>query len=160
MSGNYVVPVNNLFIGQYYKSTNQTAASGSVNVIFDSQQPWNNGNYITQNPGSVTQFIVNQSGLYQLEFALLVFGNSATWSAGKSANINISRGSTQSLLSTTITPPSTNGYAAQVVGTLYLQVGDIIQCNNTGTLATGSVIIAGLANTFDFNTTFTWTFIR
>jgi hypothetical protein len=151
--------VNNLFIGQYYKSTNQTAGSGSVNITFDRSQPWNNGNYITQVTGSTTQFVVNQEGLYQLEFALNVFGNSATWTAGKSANINIVRGSTQSLLSSTITPPSTNGYAAQVTGTLYLQKGDIIQCNNNGVLTAGSVLIAGLANLFDFNTTFTWTFI-
>jgi hypothetical protein len=126
MSGNFVVPVNNLFIGQYYKSANQTAGSGSVNVTFDSQQPWNNGNYITQVSGSATQFIVNQAGLYQLEFALHVFGNSATWTTGKTININLARGSTQSLLQTTITPPSGNGYSAQVVGTLYLLKDDIL----------------------------------
>ena len=160
MSGNFVVPVNNLYIGQYYKSVNQTVGSGSVNVTFDRAQPWNNGNYISQVPGSATQFVVNQEGLYQLEFALHVFGNNATWTTGKTININLARGSTQSLLQTTVNPLSTAGYSAQVTGTLYLQGGDIIQCNNTGVLTAGSVIIAGLANVFDFNTTFTWTFIN
>jgi hypothetical protein len=160
MSGNFVVPVNNLFIGQYYKSANQTAVSGSVNVTFDRTQTWNNGSNIIQNPGSTTQFKVIQEGLYQVEFALTVFGNSATWNAGKSASINLARGSTQSLLQTTITPPSGNGYSAQVVGTLYLLKDDILQCNLNGTLLTGTVLIAGVANVFDYNTSFTWSFIR
>jgi hypothetical protein len=160
MIGNFVVPVNNLFIAQYYKSANQSKSTATTPVSFDLTQSWNNtGGYIIHVPGS-SNFTVVQSGLYQVEFALTVFGNSATWNAGKSAAINVNRGGTQALLSTTITPPSGNGYSAQVVGTLYLQAGDILQCNLNGTLLTGSVLIAGVANVFDYNTTFTWTFIR
>jgi len=68
MSGNFVVPVNNLFIGQYYKSVNQNLTSGATDITFDLTQTWNNtGGYVTHTNGS-TDFTVNQTGLYQLEF--------------------------------------------------------------------------------------------
>ena len=160
MSGNFVVPVNNLYIAQYYKSTNQNGASGTTNITFDLTQPWNNiGGYVSHIDGS-TDFTINKSGLYQVEFALLVFGNGATWVSQKQASINIVRGINNAILQQSTTVPSNNGYGIQVTGTLYLVAGDIIRCLNVGGLTSGNVSIQGLANTFDFNTTFTWTFIN
>jgi hypothetical protein len=160
MSGNFVVPVNELYVAQYYKSTNQTGISGTTNITFDLTQPWNNtGGYITHVSGS-TDFVVVQPGLYQVEFALLVTGNSATWTSQKQASINIVRGLNNAILQQSTWVPSGNGYGIQVTGTLYLLRGDIVRCLNVGALASGTVLINGLTNTFDFNTTFTWTFIR
>lgn len=160
MSGNFVVPVNNLFIGQYYKSVNQITGSGSIAVTFDREQSWNNtGGYITHNSGSA-DFVVVQSGLYQVEFALTVAGNGATWTAGKTGSINIVRGVNNALLAQSANPLTNTAYTIQVAGTLYLLAGDIIRCVNNGVTTAGSVSVSGIANTFDFNTTFTWTFIR
>lgn len=156
----FVVPVNNLFIGQYYKSTSQAVGTGSQNITFDKVQTWTNGSNIIQNPGSVTQFKVIQEGLYQVEYALNTSGNSAVWTGGISAAINIARGTTQSLLQSSITPPSGNGYSTQIVGTLYLLPGDILQCVHIATITSGTILVNGLLNVFDYNTTFTWKFIQ
>jgi hypothetical protein len=149
-----------LFIGQYYRTANEVLSSGSDNITFQAAQSWNNDNgYITINLPAQT-FNVVQAGLYQVEFALTVAGNGATWTAGRSAAIAVLRGTNQSLLQQTITPPSGNGYTAQVVGTLRLNAGDIITCVHNGNNTSGSVSATGLANTFDYNTTFTWTFLK
>lgn len=158
--GNYVVPQNNLFIGQYYKSTNQLGPSGTTNITFDLTQPWNNtGSYITHVNGTA-DFVVQQQGLYQVEFALLVFGNGATWVSQKQASINIVRGLNNAILQQSTSVPSNNGYGIQVTGTLYLLKGDIVRCLSVGGLTGGNVSIQGLANIFDYNTSFTWTFIK
>jgi hypothetical protein len=163
---NYVVPGANpcapsdLFIGSYYKSVNQTGISGTTNVTFDLTQSWNNtGGYITHTNGSA-DFTVVKPGLYQVEFALLVTGNSATWSTQKQASINIVRGINNAILQQSTTVPSGNGYGIQVTGTLYLLSGDVVRCLNVGSLTSGNVLINGLQNVFDYNTTFTWTFLR
>ena len=149
-----------LFIGQYYKTTNQTGASGVTNVTFNAIQPWSNiGGYITHVSGT-DDFVVVQTGLYQVEFALLVTGNGATWVSSKQASINIVRGVNNALLQQSTSVPSTNGYGIQVTGTLYLLAGDVINCLSVGNLTSGNVLINGLTNVFDYNTTFTWTFIN
>lgn len=149
-----------LYIGQYYRTANEVLSSGSDNITFQAAQNWNNDNgYITINLPAQT-FNVVQPGLYQVEFALTVAGNGATWTAGRSAAIAVLRGTNQSLLQQTITPPSGNGYTAQVVGTLRLIAGDIITCVHNGNNTSGSVSATGLANVFDYNTTFTWTFLK
>ena len=145
-------------IGQYYKSVAQVVGSGSTAITFDVAQSWNTNDYITHTEGTST-FNVVTAGLYQLEFALTVAGNGATWTASKSASINILRVSNSALLQQSLYVPSGNGYAAQVVGTLFLEAGDVVSCVNNGALTSGNVSVTGLQNTFDLNTTFTWTYI-
>jgi hypothetical protein len=150
------------YIGQYYRVGGEVLTSGVDQITFTDAQDWNNDNgYITINlPTPSQNFTVVQAGIYQVEFALTINGNSATWSGGRSASISVLRGTNQSLLQQNVFAPSGNGYALQVVGTLRLNAGDVITCVHNGTNITGNVIAAGLANVFDYNTTFTWTFLK
>lgn len=152
-----------LFIGQYYRSSGEVLSSGVDTITFTNDQTWNN------NPGYITwttaggqggNFTVVQAGVYQVEFALTILGAAATWTGQRAGSINILRGTNQSILQQNQTPLSGQGYAIQVVGTLRLNAGDVITCVHSGTNTSGLVTAQGLANTFDYNTTFTWTFLK
>ena len=152
-----------LFIGQYYRGSGEVLASGVDTITFELAQTWtNNPGYITWTTagGQGGNFTVVQPGVYQVEFALTILGAAATWSGQRSANISVLRGTNQSILQQNVTPLSGQGYAIQVVGTLRLNAGDVITCVHNGTNTTGLVTAQGLTNTFDYNTTFTWTFLK
>jgi len=152
-----------LFIGQYYRATGEVLGSGTDQITFELAQTWNNTNgYITWTVagGQGGNFTVVQAGIYQVEFALTILGSAATWNGGRSASIAVLRGTNQSLLVQTVNPISGQGYVIQIVGTLRLNAGDVITCVHGGTNLTGQVTAAGLTNTFDYNTTFTWTFLK
>jgi hypothetical protein len=153
-----------LFIGQYYRTSGEVLVSGVDTITFQAEQTWNNNpGYITWNTvgGQGNSFTVVQPGVYQVEFALSINANGCTWSAGRSANISVLRGTNQSLLQQNVNPLSGIGYSIQIVGTLRLNVGDVITCSHNGVNITGPGVIAvGLQNTFDYNTTFTWTYLK
>jgi len=167
VTGDRVYPVVSigtppLYIAQYYKSTSQIVASGSISITFDSTQTWNNANgYITHN-GFGSDFVVVRAGIYQVEFALTVTANSTNWNTVRTASINIVRGAVNNaILSQGSHPPTNTDYTLQVVGTLYLLAGDIVRCVHTGINQNGNgVAVRGLLNTFDYNTTFTWTLLN
>jgi hypothetical protein len=150
----------------YYKSVAQDLISGNNDITFDLTGAWNNdGGYITHTSGS-TNFIVVQTGLYQLEFIASILLNNGTWSATVSRGvfIDITRPSIaeQSVISNTSLQAIGN-YSTQTTATFYLIVGDIInlRINNPYTLGTPTPPQAqGLQNTFDLNTFFTWRFIN
>lgn len=148
-----------LYIAQYYKSVAQNAPTGVTDVTYDLTQTWNNtGGYITHTNGT-TDFVVTREGIYQLEFSLATLSNGGSWSQlGKSATIFITRGGagTQTILTNTFNISSATNYGSQVVGTVYLLVGDVIKCSSGGYVTGGPVLITGILNTFDYNTTFTW----
>jgi len=152
-----------LFIGQYYRSSGEVLASGVDTITFTNAQTWtNNPGYITWTTagGQGGSFTVVQPGVYQVEFALTILGAAATWTGARSANISILRGTNQSLLQQNVNPLSGTGYAIQIVGTLRLNAGDVITCVHNGTNTSGLVTAQGLANIFDYNTTFTWTYLK
>jgi hypothetical protein len=165
MSGNFIVPVNNLFIAQYYKSVAQTLTSGNTDITFNSTQSWNNtGGYITHVNGT-TNFTVVQPGVYQLEFNCVVLANGAVYSLttiGKSVNIDITRSPTaeQTVVSIGSLQPSAQNYAMSVSGTFYINLGDVINLRVGNTFTGGPPTVQAFANVFDLNTFFTWTFIR
>jgi len=165
MYGNFVVPVNELYLAQYYKSVAQTLTSGNTDITFNLTQTWNNtGGYITHVNGS-TDFIVNKSGLYQLEFNCVVLANGAVYSLtaiGKSVSIDITRSPTaeQTVVSNSSLQASGQNYAMSVSGTFYLNVGDVINLRVGNTFTGGPPTVQAFANAFDLNTFFTWTFIR
>jgi len=149
-----------LFIGQYWRVGSEVLASGTDTITFTDAQTWNNTNgYITATLPS-QNFTVVQAGIYQVEFAVTIAANAATWSSGRSASIHITRGSNQSILQQTVNPISGQSYYLQIVGTLRLNAGDVISCVHNGTNTAGNVAAVGLQNTFDYNTTFTWTFLK
>jgi hypothetical protein len=149
-----------LYIGQYWRVGAEVLGSGTDQITFTDAQTWNNTNgYITASLPS-QNFTVVQAGIYQVEFALTIGANGATWNGGRSASISVLRGTNQSLLVQNLTPISGQSYFFQIVGTLRLNAGDVITCTHGGTNLTGNVVAVGLQNTFDYNTTFTWTFLK
>ena len=163
MSGNFVVPVNNVFVAQYYKSVNQNLVSGSTDITFDLTQPWNNtGGFISHTNGTAN-FTVNQTGLYQLEFNLTVNANSATWNTGtnKVISIDITRiGSAEVVaFGQANNTATTTSYIQSTSATFYLVKGDIINCRCQSNYATATPNAAGAVG-FDLNTWFTWKYIQ
>jgi hypothetical protein len=150
--------------GTYYKSAVQNLTSGSTDITYDLEGAWNNiGGYISHSAGTA-DFTVNQAGLYQLEFNATTLINGGTWTAttNKSCSIDITRVSiaeqTVIVNSCVVAPQS---YGASVSGTVYLQVGDIInlRLGNTFTFVGTPPQAQCVQNTFDLNTFFTWRFI-
>jgi hypothetical protein len=162
-------PATTVYQATYYKTTAQNLTSGNTDITFDAVGSWNNdGGYITHVAGT-TAFTVVQTGLYQLEFNVVVQINGGSWtnvplsSANKTCNIDITRPSIaeQGILSTTGLQGSQN-YGQSVNGTFYLVAGDVLNMR-VGNIFTVTGVTPPqaqcLQNTFDLNTFFTWTFI-
>jgi len=161
MSGNFVVPVNNLFIGQYYKSVNQNLTSGATDITFDLTQTWNNtGGYVTHTNGS-TDFTVNQTGLYQLEFNTTI--TAATWTDTlKQISIDLTRSPfpEQVTIIQNAAIPTLRGYGQSLSAIFYLVTGDVINCRVVNTYTSGTPQVVGDSNPFELNTWFTWKYIH
>jgi hypothetical protein len=156
----YVVPVNNLYVAQYFKSANQTLTSGSTDITFDREQPWNNsGSYITHTSGT-TDFVVNKTGLYQLEWNVSITASNST-DILKQISIDITRSPIVEQVTVTQNASMPNGrnYGQSVSATFYLVVGDVINCRVVNTFTGTAPTVLGLTNTFDLNTWFTWKYI-
>jgi len=152
-----------VYIGQYYKTTQQNAPSGTTSVTFDGTASWNNTNgYITHTNGT-TDFVCQQAGLYQLELNLAILANSSTWTnLSKAIGINITRiGVTeQQILRNIFNVSASVSWSNSLVGTVRLEAGDVIECVVNQTLASGTALIQCLQDTFDYNTTFTFKVIE
>ena len=150
------------FIGQYYKTTTQNAPTGTTEVTFDAEVNWNNTNgYITHTNGTA-DFSCQQAGVYQLELNLFMSANGSTWTTlAKDVAINITRIAIaeQQILRNRFSVATSIDWSNTLVGTVELQAGDIVQCVVTQTV-TGTPRIQGLLNTFDYNTTFTFTYVK
>jgi hypothetical protein len=124
-------------------------------------QPWNNtGGYITHTNGS-TDFIVQQTGLYQLEFNATI--TAATWTdILKQISIDITRSplTEQVTIAQNASIPTARNYGQSVSVIFYLVTGDIINCRVVNTYTSGTPQAVGFTNTFDLNTWFTWKFIN
>jgi hypothetical protein len=147
----------------YYKTTQQNLVSGSTDITFDADGSWNNSNgYITHTAGSA-DFVVVQTGLYQLDFNISVTANGATWNVGtnKVASIDITRSpeAEQATIAQTAVVSTTTDYIQSVSSSFYLVAGDIINLRAQGNYATAIPFARPLTNTFDLNTWFSWRFI-
>jgi hypothetical protein len=151
----------------YYKTTAQNLnPSGNTDITFDATGSWNNtGGYITHTNGS-TDFTVVQAGLYQLEFNALVLANNGTWSTtgNKVISIQITRTGIpeQAVMANSALTASALNFGQAITGTYYLLATDIINLTLGGSYSGGIPTppqAAGVLNTFDLNTFFTWTFV-
>lgn len=152
-----------VFQATYYKSAPQTLTNGSTDITFNSLASWNNDNgYITHTAGS-TDFTVVQAGLYQLEWNASVLANGATWNAANSKviSIDITRSPTaeQIVIGQTAVTATTQDYTQSVCASFYLEAGDVINCRIQGNFSSGPPTAAGLLNTIDLGTWFTWRYV-
>ena len=155
-------PTPPVYAAQFYKSASQNAPSGSTEVTFDTAPSWNNINGFMTHTNGTADFVVQQAGLYQLEFAVYMTPNGSTWTVlSKDVAINITRTAIaeQQVLWNRFNTASPLNWGNSVIGTVRLQAGDVIQCVVTQTV-TGTPLILGVQNTFDYNTTFTFTVIE
>ena len=144
----------------YYKSSAQNLTSGATDITFGLTGSWNNpGTYIAQT--APTDFTVGITGLYQMEFNVLINSNGATWNSltNKNAAIDVTRGTEHGVIANTALQASGVTYAQCVSGTYYLHASDLINLRVNNTFAGGPPSAEGLLNTFDLNTFFTWRFI-
>lgn len=156
------VPAENC--GQFYKSVGQTlSSSGNTYITFDTAQSWN-GQAITSNSSS--NFLVNQNGIYRLEFHTTITANTGTWTnLLKGTIIDVTRGGVGPLAEIPVQTsiPSAQSYGSLAIGTIALSNGDLISCRVNQTLASGATICSGVSpgsSNFDLNTSFTWNMIR
>jgi hypothetical protein len=157
------VSANPVYQATYYKTTQQNLVNGSTDITFDGDASWNNDNgYITHITDSA-DFVVVQSGLYQLEFNASVTANGATWNVAnnKVVSIDITRPpiAEQAAITQAAACASGQNYAQNVNSSFYLQAGDIINLRVFGLYATATPFVAPLANTFDLNTWFSWRYV-
>jgi len=147
----------------YYKSANQNLTNGSTDITFDSLAAWNNPNgYITHTNGT-TAFTVVQAGLYQLEWNASVLANGATWNTANSKviSVDITRAPTaeQIVIGQTAVTATTQNYTQSLCSTFYLEAGDVINCRIQGNYATATPSAAGISNTIDLGTWFSWRYV-
>jgi len=158
----YLTDIPQVYIAQYYNSAAQNLTSGNTNISFDSTQAWNNvGGKITHTNGTTT-FTVASAGIYQLEFksVISVTGTTLSTTTNRNIAVDVTRGGNSSEIQTSASTVAGQAYAQSVSGTLQLLVGDVITlrlaCVFTGTAPQA----LGVQNVFDYNTAFTWTFIK
>jgi hypothetical protein len=118
-------------VGQYYLTSNQTLTSGSTDIIFTSSQTWSDTTAITWT-GPSASFTVAVKGLYQLVFNVLVTANGATYltTSNKGASIDITRSPSaeQIIILQNGLVATQQNYGQCAVGTVALDVGDVINC--------------------------------
>jgi hypothetical protein len=155
--------INQVYQATYYKTTQQNLTNGNTDITFDGDASWNNDNGCITHAANSADFVVVQSGLYQLEFNASITANGGTWNAAnnKVISIDITRPpiAEQAAITQTANCASTQNYAQNVNSSFYLQAGDIINLRVFGLFSTATPFVSPLTNTFDLNTWFTWRFI-
>jgi hypothetical protein len=149
-------------VGQYYLTSLQSLSSGNTDIIFTTSQPWSDNTAITWT-GPSALFTVAVKGLYQLEFAVSVDANGATWTIGtnKGASIDITRPPSAELiiLPTNALMASGVNYGQVATATYALEIGDVINCRVANTFSTATPFAIPQSG-FDLSTFFTWTLIK
>jgi hypothetical protein len=147
----------------YYKSAVQNLSSGNTDITFDLSGASNNdGGYITHTGGS-TNFVVVESGLYQLEWNATILANGATWlsTTNKGISIDITRSPTAeqvTVVQNAFIASGTN-YAQSACSTFDLLAGDVINCRISNTFTGGPAQAQCVQNTIDLNTWFSWRYV-
>lgn len=146
-------------MGQFYKTAGQSFPTGSLHITWDAHKDWTDFSAIFQRDAS--NFEVNISGVYYLDFNVSVNPTGATWTnESKIATIDLRRGASELAI--------TALYGFQVSGTFYalstnciyeLFPGDVINCRTVSSHS-GTMNIASIGSGYDLNTYFTWRLIK
>lgn len=162
-----VPPATSPEVAMFYQTTVENLPGTTTNNVlgFNSAFSWNSPIVTNQyNSGTDTStFIVNASGLYQIEGHCLVQPNGATWTnATKGLYIAIQRGVTNPgiIANTSAYALSGANYGLICSGTFLLQVGDQVTLNHQHFGVTGTPQARALENGFDLNTWISFTFIK
>jgi len=149
--------------GQFYKTGNQTTPSATSTYCSFTGSVYQTGSAITLDSSGGSTFTVNTAGIYQLEWMFSVQPGNSTWTnLQKVSSIDITRESVlYNAILDTRSISSASLWGACVIGSLSLEVGDIISCRVVQpTLAGGSPTVAFLqgqtTSTLDNNTSFTY----
>ena len=161
-----VPPTGQPEVALFYQTAAEGLGTGSTQILgFDSGMPYNSPiitNVYTTSPDQ-SIFVVNASGLYQVEGHISVNPNGATWTnVQKSLYFTVTRAGSGAIATITASSsqPSGNAYSFAVVGTFQLKQGDQIQLVTTQNGVTGNPLARGLENGFDLNTWVTFTFVK
>ena len=146
-------------MGQFYKTASQNFSSGNLHITYDAHKDWTDFSAISQRDAS--NFEVNISGVYYLDFNVSVNPGGATWTnSSKTAMIDLNRGGTELAITAQYGFQNSGVFYALSTNCIYeLFPGDIV---NTRTVSshTGTMNIANIASGFDLNTYFTWRLIK
>jgi hypothetical protein len=160
----YSVNFNNVPNATYYKNSAQTLTNGNTDLTFDLTASWNNDSGFITHTNGTTDFTVQKSGLYQLEFNAVVLANGAVYSLtgiGKSLAIDITRVgiAETAIISNSALQSSAQNYTMSINSNFYLIAGDVINLRVGNSFTGGPPTVQQRLNTFDLNTFFTWRFI-
>ena len=157
-----IANTNQIYQSTYYKSANQNLVNGATDITFDLTGTWNNdGGYITHVNGT-TDFIVVQTGLYQLDWNVSILGTGVTWTdVLKQISVDITRSPNAETLYIGQNSSISTGrnYAQSLSSSLYLVAGDVINCRVVNSFTAGTPAAQGVTNTSDLNTWFSWRFL-
>lgn len=153
----------------FYQSAAESLGTAAFNTLgFDVALPNNSPivtNVYTASPDQ-SIFIVNASGLYQLEAHITVNPAGATWTnPQRQLYFTVTRAGGMSpgaiaTLSQSSSQVSGVGYSIGVVGSFVLYQGDQVQVVHNQNGVTGNPTARGLENGFDLNTWCSFTFIK
>jgi len=143
-------------IGIYYKTSSQPAPSGATTLTWDTFLPWSDVSVITLS--GLSDFVVNQAGVYQLEANILVDPSGSSGTSNKGSSIHIIRGVDLAVISDQRQIQS-GSVCAVVLSAMYeLQAGDVIYIRFSHTI-TGTASIRQ-SNGFDLNNSFSFRLLK
>lgn len=165
-----VPPTGQPEVAIFYQSATEALGANALNPIgFDSAATFNSpiitNNYTASPDQSI--FVVNASGLYQMEAHVTVAPNGASWTdPRKQLYFQVTRNTggmsppPQAVIVQTVNIASGTNYSIGVVATFPLIAGDQVQVIHQQNAVTGNPLANGLLNQFDWNTYCSFTFIK
>jgi hypothetical protein len=147
--------------GTFYRGIPpQSLTSGETVIDFQLSAPWNSPGYISRT--ATGQYTVAVQGVYQLEANLVVQPNGSTNpDLLRGVQIWVDRaGNNVQVLAHNGNLPSGLPYTQQCVGTVGLQVGDIVSVRCLNTFTAGPPFVDSFSTLLDLNSFFTWALVK
>jgi len=159
-----VPPSSEPSVALFSSSTAKVLLTTGTTLGYDTNATYNSPIVVNSfnAPSNISTFTIGASGLYSIEANTAVAANGSTWANPlRTLNLRLTRGGTTVTMSG-MTANITSGvdYTLHSSCVFPLKVGDTIQVQHTGTIATGSPTALGLQNTFDLNTWIVFQYIK